>query len=142
MLPGAFVHHAVAAAAVVAHHATNHGPVGCAGFGAKKQAVGLQKHVELIADDARLHPHPMFVFVQFQYLGKMLAHIYHNAIAHHLTRQAGAGRAWDERRFVLVGKTNERLQVFVVFGDGDGQGHFAVGRCIGGIQHPHGLIGI
>ncbi len=127
-------------AGIVTHHPADHATVGGGCLRAEKQAIGFQKFVEFIKDDARLHTYPFFFFIQFQYPCPIFRYISHNASAHNLPGQRSASRTRNDGNLVFGGKTNEPFNIFIVFGISNRQRFFTVGRSIGGVHQPDGFI--
>ena len=87
MLTGGAVHNGCSAAGVIANHSANHGTAGRGGDWPEEQAIFFQKLVQLISNDAGLHPHPALYFIDFQDVVPMFRHIYHDARTNTLTAQ-------------------------------------------------------
>ena len=85
MIAGAAPHNGVQPAGVVANHAADHGAAGGAGFRPEHQPVRTEGRVQIIADNARLHPHPTLFSIDFQDFIEIIGDVGHNTAAHHLT---------------------------------------------------------
>ena len=96
VVAGGAVGDGVGAAGVVAHHAADHRPVGSRGFGAEEEPVWSEETVELIADNARLHPHPPPLKIEAENAVHMTASINHDATAHDLPSQRRARSPRDD----------------------------------------------
>ena len=140
VLPGTTVDHGIGAAGIIPHHSSHHGSVGRAGLGTKEESMGFEEHVEFIADHAWLHPYPMFFFIEFNYLGKVFRYIHNDPVAHYLSGQGGPGGTGDQGGLLVPCKSDQFSDIGLAFGNGHGQGHFAVSGCISGIQGTHGYI--
>ena len=90
VVQGLAVNHRVGAAGVVADAPAHAGPVSRGGVGGVLQAVGEQVAVQLVKNNPRLHPHPLFLLVDLHHLVQVLAEVHHDGMVHRLSRQAGA----------------------------------------------------
>ena len=106
VFPCASINYRVGTTRVIAHHTTNHSPVGGRCFGAKEQAVWFQEHIQLVADYAGLNTYPMFLFIQFNDFGEVFGNVHNNSISNNLSRQRSSGGAGNDRRFVFGSKLN------------------------------------
>ena len=111
MVTGRAVGDRVGATRVVAHHPADHRPVGRRRFGAEEEPVGSEKPVELVADHARLHPHPPPLGSQPQDAIHAAAHVDHDAAADHLARQRRARRPRDQPNVFNGGKTDQLMHI-------------------------------
>ena len=111
VVAGGAVGDRVRAAGVVAHHAADHGPRGGGCFGAEEQAVRREERVELIADHARLHPHPPPFDIEGHDPVHVPAEIDDDPTADHLPGERRAGAARDQADPVLRRELHEPADV-------------------------------
>ncbi len=142
VIAGAAVLDRVRAAGVIAEHPAHHGPVLRRGLGTKLQAVRLERQIQLVADDTRLHPHPALAGVDLENLREVAREIDHDPGAHHLPGQRGAGSAGDQAQLVGPGIRDQLAQVFVVRRDRHRVGHLLIGRGVGGVEPAQGFAGV
>ena len=86
MVPRTPVHQRMRSAGIVPEHTADAAAVASRCLRREKQPIRLQGQVQLVTDDARLHPRPTFFGIDFQDLVPPLD-IHHNPLPHNLPRQ-------------------------------------------------------
>src|SRR6185312_9347930 len=97
MFPGAAIDDGIAAAGIIADHAADHRPIGRRGFGTEQQTVRPEEQIKIVADNARLYPHPALIRVQLDYSREMTRYVDDDPIADYLSGQRSTRRPGDQR---------------------------------------------
>ena len=140
VVAGGAPHDAVQPAGIVAHHPANHRPARRGRFRAEHQPVRFQNFVQIIANNARLHPNKSLLWVDFQNVREVFGNIHHDAAAHDLPGQRRARRPGDERGAVFAGKFDEPFQILHRTWQRNRHGLLLVHRGIGGVDAELRLV--
>jgi hypothetical protein len=130
----------VGAAGVVADHAADHRAIGGGSFRREEEAVRLEVEVELVADDTRLDANAALRRVGREHAVQVAPEVHHDAAAHDLAGEGGAGGARDEADAAPVGEGDQLADVRLGFRQGDGDRQLLIFGGVGRVELPHRRI--
>ena len=104
--------------------------------------MGLEEKVELVAHYTGFDPHPTLLGVDLKDVVEVAADVYDDTVAHYLAGDAGATCTGNEVGAATAGLGNQFFDVLLGGGIGHGEGHFAIGRCVGGIGYAVQHVGV
>ena len=99
------------------------------------QAERLERKIQLVPDDARLHDRPPLPGIDFENLVPAL-YVHDNPLPNHLSRNGRPRRARNEAGLPAPRLPDQFHDILDRFRIGDPLRHFAVNRSVGGIGNP------
>jgi hypothetical protein len=129
------------ATGIIADHPSDHGPAGSRGFRAEHQSIFFQIGIQVIADYTQAAHVPIFLPVYFQNACEIFGYIGNYSTAYYLPGQGSTGCPGNQGQALLIGKTDQLLQVFLrLFGNGYCHRLLLINGGICGIYILHGLV--
>ena len=104
----------VRAAGVVPNHPPDHGPRSGRGLRRKKQPVGCEDAVQVVADHTRLHANAAACGVEGHDPVEVPAHVDDDSAPHHLAGQRCTRPPWHQRHAVGRGKPHKLANIGLV----------------------------
>lgn len=111
---------------VIVYYIFDYCLVSCRGIGAEEEVVFFQYVVEFVVDDVWFYVYLFFFCVDFQNVVYVFGYIYYDVIVYVLFGQRGVSCFGDEGCVVFVGKSDEFVDIFSVYWQGNGYWEFLV----------------
>ena len=135
VVEGLAVNHRVGAASVIADAAANASPVRGGRIRSILQVILSKVAVELVQDNAGLHPRPLLLPINLHYLIQVFAKIHNDCMIDRLPGQAGTTGSGQHRHSIVPGDLGYRQHILNAAGNYNTYRFHLIDAGVGTVEH-------